>query len=246
MITMPELQFYFIVVLALTFQREWAKNLIMKEDSIVYQYNEQNPNFFQLLAIYENCNYQGVIAEFDKIRNRIETDALLANSFNAIYTLIRINVLKEILQSSKKITFDALKIMLKEESIMKIEAWITECIDKNNINASIDDVDKVVIINEKDVFDYNVDACLEMSQTNIVSNLQFLIDNAIFVNYDKKIITQPNCSIIIKELSSPEEREMMDDMQMGSGGLFGFGGMGMGMGMGGGPMRGNEGYHGFR
>ena len=118
-----------------------------------------------LLDSYAKCRYDYVVDEFEAYKKNISNDCFTMNNLIKINYEIKNNILKEILNSCSKVELKYLSKVLREKDVDKIENWIFSGNLHGYYRAKIDDIDKIVYVEDDDSVADNIWKVVDLSKT---------------------------------------------------------------------------------
>ena len=213
-----DLAFYFSFCLLFNFKTEYYKQILSNNATLVYKLYDKYRDFFEIVDAYYKCDYLKVGSDFNKkLKDKINKDPFLSGFSSEIEYKFKKKILKEILSFSSEISTETIQNLLflrKREDALEM---VVDLIRKEKIPAIIDDIEGIVIVQEKNP----INDILEKSNEIMKNNLKDLIKYSLSKNVRHKLSSKKF------EGENIERRQIRDsDMDM----AMAFG-MGMGPGM---------------
>jgi hypothetical protein len=175
-----EIALYMVIILLVNFNENFYKEVLTKNETLVYKLNELHPEIFELLHSYENCDFEKVIFELEKLKKEKLTNDLILSVFSErIESLIKDNILKEILKICSAVDIKYLCDLFKNQNKIEIEQKIINLIDNESFNISIDDITGIIYCKNKSEIDKTMKKCLITCERNLSKIFDFTFKNAL-------------------------------------------------------------------
>lgn len=153
---------YFVVCLLTKFNESAYDQMLKDPETLLFELHEKDANSFKFMEIYDNCEYENLLklwsVELKKYVEKIEVNV----SIDAIFNGLRLEIITKILSKASQVKIKYLKELFKDEK-SDFEKEIKEASKRIKKRITIDDVDKVVVIHEKNPLNEAVEKSLEIS-----------------------------------------------------------------------------------
>lgn len=212
-----DLSFCFSVSLLADFKEPLVKELYRNSELLGNVYIEKYPQDFAFLKSYQKCQFEEVLAEFEKIKERLKKEPIFVSSSEAIYQSLKKNILKEILFASSAVEISYLTKLFKIEKEDTLIEDVMSLVEQENFEISIDDISKRVYRVEKDPLDDTLNICLNQSKKAFGK----------FMNFSLKCLNGKAKKLTESEKLSDCTKFVINDFS-----AHGIGGLEFGMGLG--------------
>ena len=180
LISQEDLSFIFSVCLLLDWNPRVNREMLLNNESLIYAFNEDFPKHYEIIQTYQKCRFAKVVEIMEGFKEtKFKTDLILGYLSDAIFDLLKKQILKEILLSTSIVEIKYFKDILKITDELLIEKMIFKCIEQNNLPLQIDDISKCVYYEEQDQMDAVVNKALSVSKNNLASLMNFTLDRAL-------------------------------------------------------------------
>ena len=170
-----EIALYMAIILLLNFNENLYKEVLTQNECLVYKLNELHPNIFELLNLYNNCEYEKILNIIEVLKKeKFSNDPIFCMISDSIDKNIKTNILKEILKISSAVEIKYLENLLKMNNI-EIEKLIIDLIDNHSYNIVIDDITGIIYFKNKSEIDNTLQQCLKTSQKNLAKIFDFTL-----------------------------------------------------------------------
>ncbi len=170
-----EIALYMVIILLLNFNENLYREVLTQNEYLVYKLNELHPKIFEILNLYNNCEYEKVLAEIERLKkDKFHKDPIFCTISDSLEKNIKINILKEILKISSAVEIKYLENLLKMNNI-EIEKLIIDLIDNHSYNIVIDDITGIIYFKNKSEIDNTLQQCLKTSQKNLAKIFDFTL-----------------------------------------------------------------------
>ena len=176
LISQEDLSFIFSVCLLLDWNPRVNREMLLKNESLIYAFNEDFPKHYEIIQTYQKCRFAKVVEIMEGFKEtKFKSDLILGFLSDAIFDLLKKKILHEILLSTSIVEIKYFKDILKINDELLIEKMIFKCIEQNNLPLQIDDISKCVYYEEQDQMDAVVNKALSVSKNNLASLMNFTL-----------------------------------------------------------------------
>lgn len=180
LISQEDLSFIFSVCLLLDWNPRVNREMLLKNESLIYAFNEDFPKHYEIIQTYQKCRFAKVVEIMEGFKEtKFKSDLILGFLSDAIFDLLKKKILHEILLSTSIVEIKYFKDILKINDELLIEKMIFKCIEQNNLPLQIDDISKCVYYEEQDQMDAVVNKALSVSKNNLASLMNFTLDKTL-------------------------------------------------------------------
>ena len=180
LISQEDLSFIFSVCLLLDWNPRVNREMLLKNESLIYAFNEDFPKHYEIIQTYQKCRFAKVVEIMEGFKEtKFKSDLILGFLSDAIFELLKKKILHEILLSTSIVEIKYFKDILKINDELLIEKMIFKCIEQNNLPLQIDDISKCVYYEEQDQMDAVVNKALSVSKNNLASLMNFTLDKTL-------------------------------------------------------------------
>lgn len=150
LISEEDLAFYLCLCLLLNFEISNYKKVLSQNDTLVYLLYDKYPKIFEIVDDYFKCNYMKVNSDFEKIiKPKILSDPILNSYYDNIQSNFKKKILKEILSFTSEIDFKSIKELIQIDNEQILFHMLKDLILKEHFPIIIDDINKIVLADEK-------------------------------------------------------------------------------------------------
>jgi hypothetical protein len=201
-----EIALYMAIILLLNFNENLYKEVLTQNECLVYKLNELHPNIFELLNLYNNCEYEKILNIIEVLKKeKFSNDPIFCMISDSIDKNIKTNILKEILKISSAVEIKYLNGLLKMTK-NEIENLIIDLIDNHQYNIIIDDINEIVYCKDTNEIDNTMQLCLKTSQKNLSKIFDFIYKYTLEGKISKKNLGSENL-----EIENLDEKMMDED-----------------------------------
>lgn len=176
LISQEDLSFIFSVCLLLDWNPRVNREMLLKNESLIYAFKEDFPKHYEIIQTYQKCRFAKVVEIMEGFKEtKFKSDLILGFLSDAIFDLLKKKILHEILLSTSIVEIKYFKDILKINDELLIEKMIFKCIEQNNLPLQIDDISKCVYYEEQDQMDAVVNKALSVSKNNLASLMNFTL-----------------------------------------------------------------------
>ena len=180
LISQEDLSFIFSVCLLLDWNPRVNREMLLKNESLIYAFKEDFPKHYEIIQTYQKCRFAKVVEIMEGFKEtKFKSDLILGFLSDAIFDLLKKKILHEILLSTSIVEIKYFKDILKINDELLIEKMIFKCIEQNNLPLQIDDISKCVYYEEQDQMDAVVNKALSVSKNNLASLMNFTLDRTL-------------------------------------------------------------------
>lgn len=180
LISQEDLSFIFSVCLLLDWNPRVNREMLLKNESLIYAFNEDFPKHYEIIQTYQKCRFAKVVEIMEGFKEtKFKSDLILGFLSDAIFELLKKKILHEILLSTSIVEIKYFKDILKINDELLLEKMIFKCIEQNNLPLQIDDISKCVYYEEQDQMDAVVNKALSVSKNNLASLMNFTLDRTL-------------------------------------------------------------------
>lgn len=180
LISQEDLSFIFSVCLLLDWNPRVNREMLLKNESLIYAFNEDFPKHYEIIQTYQKCRFAKVVEIMEGFKEtKFKSDLILGFLSDAIFDLLKKKILHEILLSTSIVEIKYFKDILKINDELLLEKMIFKCIEQNNLPLQIDDISKCVYYEEQDQMDAVVNKALSVSKNNLASLMNFTLDKTL-------------------------------------------------------------------
>ena len=186
-ISEKDLAFYFSFCLLYNFRVDNYKKVLSNNDTLVYKLYDKYNEYFKIIDDYFKCDYLKVNSEFNKLlKEKINKDAFLSGFSSVIEQKFKKKILKEILSFASEINAETIANLLLLRSKEEALDMVIDLIKEDKVNAIIDDIEGIVIIQDKNP----INEILEKSNIVMKNNLKDLIKYSLSKNIKHKLTSK--------------------------------------------------------
>ena len=173
--TEEEISLYMVITILLNFNETIYKKVLTENTILVYKLNDSHPEIFEILNLYDNCEYEKVLSEIEKWKKeKFEKDPCLYLISDVIEKKIKINILKDILKICSAVDLKYLKTLLKYENEIELQNIIINIEDNDSNEIAMDDISGIIYCKKKNKISDSMDKCLKASQKNLSKIFDFI------------------------------------------------------------------------
>ena len=201
-----EIALYMAIILLLNFNENLYKEVLTQNEYLVYKLNELHPKIFEILNLYNNCEYEKILNIIEVLKKeKFSNDPIFCMISDSIDKNIKTNILKEILKISSAVEIKYLNGLLKMTK-NEIENLIIDLIDNHQYNIIIDDINEIVYCKDTNEIDNTMQLCLKTSQKNLSKIFDFIYKYTLEGKISKKNLGSENL-----EIENLDEKMMDED-----------------------------------
>ncbi len=173
--TEEEISLYMVITILLNFNETIYKKVLTENTILVYKLNDSHPEIFEILNLYDNCEYEKVLSEIEKWKKeKFEKDPCLYLISDKIEKQIKINILKDIINICSAVDIKYLMTLLKYENEIELQNIIINIEDNDSNEIAMDDISGIIYCKKKNKISDSMDKCLKASQKNLSKIFDFI------------------------------------------------------------------------
>lgn len=154
------LSFYIVVVLLICFKRHVIHSVQTTTSCLTYKLIEDNPEQFEIIESYSKCRFAQVCLDFDFFKVKISEDPLIAPFLSKMNSVLKENIIQQIVKSSTSIPLKTLSELVNEPKEY-IKSLLINMINSNTVTCKFDDITNNIVNVEVKQANLTVEKVLE-------------------------------------------------------------------------------------